>query len=109
MFAQRRPQRSRRLDHGLRVDVDRQAHLFGHPVHRLLPLPSRIYYILAMIGWSRCPDVERIPGKASGRRLMRGTRIPVDDVLPILVAQARPGQRTGVPPKRPFPALALTT
>ncbi|HJU19394.1 MAG TPA: DUF433 domain-containing protein [Stellaceae bacterium] len=35
----------------------------------------------AMIDWSYCPDVERIPGKVSGRWLMRGTRIPVDDVL----------------------------
>ncbi|MGH7037054.1 MAG: DUF433 domain-containing protein [Stellaceae bacterium] len=34
-----------------------------------------------MIDWSHCPDVERIPGKVSGRWLMRGTRIPVDDVL----------------------------
>jgi uncharacterized protein (DUF433 family) len=34
-----------------------------------------------MIDWSRCPDVERIPGKVSGRWLMRGTRIPVNDVL----------------------------
>lgn len=37
--------------------------------------------IPVMIDWSRCPDVERIPGKVSGRWLMRGTRIPVDDVL----------------------------
>lgn len=34
-----------------------------------------------MIDWSHSPDVERIPGKVSGRWLMRGTRIPVDDVL----------------------------
>ncbi len=34
-----------------------------------------------MIDWSRCSEVERIPGKVSGRWLMRGTRIPVDDVL----------------------------
>jgi uncharacterized protein (DUF433 family) len=34
-----------------------------------------------MVDWSRCPDVERIPGKVSGRWVMRGTRIPVEDVL----------------------------
>lgn len=34
-----------------------------------------------MIDWRDCPDVERIPGKVSGRWLMKGTRIPVDDVL----------------------------
>ncbi len=30
-----------------------------------------------MIDWSRCPDVERIPGKVSGAWLVKGTRLPV--------------------------------
>ena len=34
-----------------------------------------------MIDWRDCPDVERIPGKGSGSWLMKGTRIPVHDVL----------------------------
>ena len=34
--AQHRPQRGRCLHHGLRVDICRQARLFGHRVHRLL-------------------------------------------------------------------------
>jgi uncharacterized protein (DUF433 family) len=35
----------------------------------------------AMIDWSQCPDVERIPGKVSGAWLVAGTRIPADAVL----------------------------
>ena len=35
----------------------------------------------AMIDWSQCPDVERIPGKVSGAWLVVGTRIPADAVL----------------------------
>ena len=31
--------------------------------------------------WSKCPDVERIPGKVSGTWLVVGTRIPADAVL----------------------------
>ena len=31
--------------------------------------------------WSRCEDVERIPGKLSGVWLVKGTRIPVQAVL----------------------------
>lgn len=34
-----------------------------------------------MIPWKDCPDVERIPGKVSGRWLMKGTRIPAQAVL----------------------------
>ena len=30
---------------------------------------------------SLCPDVERIPGKASGAWVVRGTRIPVQAVI----------------------------
>ena len=31
--------------------------------------------------WSKCEDVEIIPGKVSGALLVKGTRIPVQAVL----------------------------
>lgn len=31
--------------------------------------------------WKNCPDVERIPGKVSGKWLVKGTRLPVDAIL----------------------------
>lgn len=34
-----------------------------------------------MVDWSEYPDVERIPGKASGAWLVKGTRIPAQAVL----------------------------
>jgi uncharacterized protein (DUF433 family) len=30
-----------------------------------------------MLDWSRCPAVERIPGKVGGVWLFKGTRVPV--------------------------------
>jgi uncharacterized protein (DUF433 family) len=30
-----------------------------------------------MLDWSKCPAVERVPGKVSGAWLFKGTRIPV--------------------------------
>ncbi len=36
---------------------------------------------MTKIDWSRCDDVERIPGKVSGAWLVKNTRIPVDAVL----------------------------
>jgi len=30
-----------------------------------------------MLDWSQCPAVERDPGKLSGSRVFRGTRVPV--------------------------------
>ena len=33
------------------------------------------------IDWSKCADVERIPGKVSGQWLVKDTRIPVQTVL----------------------------
>ena len=44
----------------------------NHPEYDTVP---------AMIDWSHCPDVERTPDKVSGRWLLRGTRVPVDDIL----------------------------
>jgi uncharacterized protein (DUF433 family) len=37
--------------------------------------------VSSMIDWSRCLDVERIPGKVSGAWLVKGTRIPVQAIL----------------------------
>ncbi len=34
-----------------------------------------------MIPWKDCPDVERTPGKVSGRWVVKGTRIPAQAVL----------------------------
>lgn len=33
------------------------------------------------IDWTRCDDVEQIPGKVSGAWLVKGTRIPADAVV----------------------------
>lgn len=30
-----------------------------------------------MLDWSKCPAVERVPGKVSGVWLFKGTRVPV--------------------------------
>lgn len=32
---------------------------------------------MATLDWSQCPAVESIPGKVSGARVFRGTRVPV--------------------------------
>lgn len=34
-----------------------------------------------MIDWSRCPEVERNPGKLSGAWVVRGTRIPAEAIV----------------------------
>ena len=31
--------------------------------------------------WSKCPDVEREPGKVSGQWVIKGTRVPVQAVI----------------------------
>lgn len=33
------------------------------------------------MNWSKSPDVERDPGKVSGQRVIKGTRVPVEAVL----------------------------
>jgi uncharacterized protein (DUF433 family) len=33
------------------------------------------------IDWSKCPDVDRDPGKCSGAWCVKGTRIPVQAIL----------------------------
>ena len=34
-----------------------------------------------MLDWSKCPALERIPGKVSGAWVFRGTRVPVSAIL----------------------------
>jgi uncharacterized protein (DUF433 family) len=34
-----------------------------------------------MIDWSRCPDVESVPGRCSGQPVVKGTRLTVDAIL----------------------------
>ncbi len=36
---------------------------------------------MAVLDWSQCPAVERIPGKVSGAWLFRGTRVPVSAIF----------------------------
>jgi uncharacterized protein (DUF433 family) len=33
------------------------------------------------IDWSKCPDVESVPGRMSGAWVIKGTRIPAQGVL----------------------------
>jgi uncharacterized protein (DUF433 family) len=42
--------------------------------------PAR-YHISAMIDWTKCPDVESVPGRCSGQPVVKGTRIPVEAIL----------------------------
>jgi uncharacterized protein (DUF433 family) len=36
---------------------------------------------MAALDWSQCPAVESIPGKVSGARVFKGTRLPVATVI----------------------------
>ena len=36
---------------------------------------------MAMLDWSECPAVERIPGKRSGAWVFKGTRTPISTVF----------------------------
>ena len=42
-----------------------------------------------MLDWSRCPAVERQPGKVSGAWLFKGSRVPVKALFENLEAGAR--------------------
>ncbi len=42
-----------------------------------------------MLDWSKCPAVERVPGKVSGAWLFRGTRVPVKALFENLEDGAR--------------------
>ena len=36
---------------------------------------------MAVLDWSKCPAVERVPGKVSGAWVLRGTRMPVATIF----------------------------
>jgi len=42
-----------------------------------------------MLDWSRCPAVERVPGKVSGTWLFKGTRVPVRALFENIESGAR--------------------
>jgi uncharacterized protein (DUF433 family) len=42
-----------------------------------------------MLDWNECSAVERIPGKVSGERLFKGTRVPVRALFENLESGAR--------------------
>jgi uncharacterized protein (DUF433 family) len=46
-------------------------------------------YLHAMLEWSECPAVERVPGKVSGAWLFKGTRVPVKALFENLERGAR--------------------
>ena len=43
---------------------------------------------MAVLDWSQCAAVERIPGKVSGAWVLRGTRMPVSAIFENLEAGA---------------------
>jgi uncharacterized protein (DUF433 family) len=43
---------------------------------------------MAVLNWSQCSAVERIPGKVSGAWVVRGTRMPVSAIFENLEAGA---------------------
>ena len=43
---------------------------------------------MAVLDWSQCAAVERIPGKVSGAWVLRGTRMPVATIFENLEAGA---------------------
>ena len=45
-----------------------------------------------MLDWSRCPSVERVPGKVGGVWLFKGTRVPVRALFENLEDGARVGE-----------------
>ena len=43
---------------------------------------------MALLDWSRCPVVERVPDKVSGAWVLKGTRMPVATIFENLEAGA---------------------
>ena len=43
---------------------------------------------MAVLDWTQCPAVERVPGKVSGAWVLRGTRMPVATIFENLEAGA---------------------
>jgi uncharacterized protein (DUF433 family) len=36
---------------------------------------------MAVLDWSQCPAIESVPGKVSGARVFRGTRLPISTAI----------------------------
>jgi uncharacterized protein (DUF433 family) len=43
---------------------------------------------MAVLNWTQCPAVERVPGKVSGAWVLKGTRMPVSAIFENLEAGA---------------------
>jgi uncharacterized protein (DUF433 family) len=57
-------------------------------VVRLADSPA-IAYVPHMLDWSKCPAVERVPGKVGGAWLFKSTRVPVRALFENLESGAR--------------------
>ena len=67
-----------KLDGSLRLAIDRIHTRIGKATERNM----------AVLDWSQCSAVERIPGKVSGAWVVRGTRMPVSAIFENLEAGA---------------------
>ena len=67
-----------KLDGSLRLAIDRIHTRIGEARERNM----------AVLDWSQCSAVERIPGKVSGAWVVRGTRMPVSAIFENLEAGA---------------------
>jgi uncharacterized protein (DUF433 family) len=72
------PPRPGQLDGSLRLAIDR--------IHTRIGAVRESN--MAVLDWSQCPAVERIPGKVSGAWVLRGTRMPVSTIFENLEAGA---------------------
>jgi len=52
--------------------------------------------IMAMLDWTKCDAVERVPGKMSGAWVFKGTRMPVQTIFDNLEAGMSPQEITEV-------------
>ena len=43
---------------------------------------------MAALDWAQCPAVESVPGKVSGARVLKGTRMPVSTIFENIEAGA---------------------
>ncbi len=53
------------------------------------------------IDWTQSPDVEVVPGKGSGRPLLRETRIPADRLVSYYESQVNHGMKPDQATKLP--------
>ena len=51
---------------------------------------------MAMLDWTKCDAVERVPGKMSGAWVFKGTRMPVQTIFDNLEAGMSPQEITEV-------------